>query len=124
MSEPTIQSLNNKITVMNSTLIGLLERIKILEINSAIFITSSELKSEITSLEDKVADINTSINTLETKLQRIILPADTRYYLKESEITDFRNHFRQLRAFMSEIDNTRTALIRLASRYNLTNSQL
>ena len=80
-----------------------------------------------TSLEDvnsSITDMNVIVNNLETKLQKISLPGNTRYYLDQSEITDFRNHFRQLRSMMSELEKSRQAFIRLSARYNLTNSSL
>jgi prefoldin subunit 5 len=99
-------------------------RITDLENNAGIYITQSSLQSSMSELEQSIKNMNDTILGIENKLQKINLPEGTRFYLEESEVSDFRNHFRQLRSMMSELDKSRQAFIRLASRYNLTNSTL
>lgn len=123
MADPTLQGLDNTLRVTRTEMSGLEARIETLEERASIYITNAELQTSLSDINDNISDINTTINTIETQLQRVVLPTDTRYYLQESEISDFRNNFRQLRALMAELERSRAAFIRLASRYNLTNSQ-
>jgi len=120
----TEQTLYNSIESMKRVINGLSERVTSLEQIAGIYVTGSTLQTSLKDITDSITDMNKSISTIEDKLQRITLPSETRYYLQESEITDFRTHFRQLRAMMSELDKSRQAFIRLASRYNMTNSSL
>jgi predicted nucleic acid-binding Zn-ribbon protein len=109
---------------MKRSINGIEQRTTDLEQISGIYITESSLQTSLADIQNTVNNMNTALTKLEYKLQKITLPDATRYYLEESEITDFRNHFRQLRSMMSELEKSRQAFIRLASRYNLTNSSL
>ena len=120
----TIDSVYNTVQAQQGIINGLSTRIATLENAAGIYISQSSLQSSISELQSNIDDINTTLVTIETQLQKITLPSDTRYYLEESEITDFRNHFRQLRTMMGELDKSRQAFIRLAARYNMTNSTL
>lgn len=120
----TLESLYNSIQTIKKSVNGIESRTADLEQISGIYITQAGLQSSLSTMQKSIDDMSTTIRDLECKLQKITLPDGTRYYLEESEITDFRNHFRQLRSMMSELDKSRQAFIRLASRYNLTNSSL
>jgi predicted nucleic acid-binding Zn-ribbon protein len=124
MAEPTLTSLYNSYITLKKSVSGIESRVKVVEDKFAAYVSTSELNTESRRLEALIQDANDTIETIETKLQKIELPADTRYYLEEAEITDFRNHFRQLRVFFSEVENSRKAMIRLLARYNLTSSSL
>tara|TARA_Y100000310_G_C20585002_1_gene764929 strand:+ start:319 stop:708 length:390 start_codon:yes stop_codon:yes gene_type:complete len=45
------------------------------------------------------------ITKIEEKLSKISLPADTRFYLEESEVRDFRANFQKLTALMTDVEN-------------------
>lgn len=124
MAEPTIQSINNSILALKKTVASLQNDVLSLQADQDIYATKSDLSTEVHELEESLTSVNSSLSSIETKLQKISLPTDTRYYLEESEITSFRNHYRQLRAMMAETEKSRVAMIRLMSRYNLTNSSL
>lgn len=120
----TPESLYNSIESVKKDVSSISTRVTKLESISGIYITNASLQTNLVELQRTIDDMETSILELETKMQKISLPTDTRYYLEESEITDFRNHFRQLRVMMSDVEKSRQAFIKLASRYNMTNSTL
>ncbi|HLD91313.1 MAG TPA: hypothetical protein VI911_09910 [Patescibacteria group bacterium] len=120
----TSESLYNSIEQLKRTINGLATRISDLETTTGIYVTQSTMQTSLEDVNSSITDMNVIVNNLETKLQKISLPGNTRYYLDQSEITDFRNHFRQLRSMMSELEKSRQAFIRLSARYNLTNSSL
>lgn len=120
----TPESLYNSIESVKKDVSSISTRVTKLESISGIYITNASLQTNLVNLQLAIDDMETSILELETKMQKISLPTDTRYYLEESEITDFRNHFRQLRVMMSDVEKSRQAFIKLASRYNMTNSTL
>lgn len=118
----TIESLSNSIQGIKKNLNGVESRVSDIEKKSNTYITQASLQSSIGEVNANVSSLNDTLSNLEVKLQKVSLPDSTRYYLEESEIADFRNHFRQLRTMMSELEKTRQSFIRLASRFNLTNS--
>ena len=120
----TVDTLYNQLQSQMNIINGLSGRITPLESNSGTYISYSSLQSSISELQSNIDSINNTITGIESQLNKITLPSDTRYYLEESEITDFRNHFRQLRAMMSDLEKSRQAFIRLSARYNMTNSSL
>ena len=120
----TLESLYNSLEQVKKNLNGVTQRVVDLEEISGIYITQASLQTAMRDIQQSITDMNTTIASLENKLQKITLPEGTRFYLEESEITDFRNHFRQLRSMMSELEKSRQAFIRLAARYNLTNSSI
>lgn len=122
MSTVTLQSLYNSIESMKKSINSLSGRVSDLENISGIYITESTLSTSIRQVNDTISDLNKVIGGIESKLQKITLPEDTKYYLEQSEISNFRKNFRQLRVMMTEVENSRQAMIKLLARYNLTNS--
>ena len=120
----TLNSLENSIMTINKALLGLGERMNSLEDGQAIYVSKADLQTVTGALSDQITAMNVALSKVEQKLTKIILPEDTRYYLVSSEITDFRTNFRQLRGMMVELEKTRQAFIKLAARYNLTNSSM
>jgi prefoldin subunit 5 len=120
----TNESLYNSIESLKRTVNGLSERIVDLEEIQGIYVSQSVLQTSLEDMKTSISSLNTSMKEIECKLQKITLPEGTRYYLAESEISDFRSHFRQLRSMMAELEKSRQAFIRLAARYNLTSSTL
>ena len=118
------EALQNQINSLRARVSDSENIIKDIEDKQSIFVTKSDLFAEIRSIENLVNDINEALATIENKLAKVFLPADTRFFLEESEITDFRNNFRQLRALTADLEKSRQSFIKLASRFNLTNSQL
>jgi prefoldin subunit 5 len=124
MSTITTESLYNSIESLKRSMGELSRRVTELEDIAGIYVTQSTMQTAMADMQTTVDNMSESLMSIENKLQKISLPQGTRFYLEESEITDFRNHFRQLRSMMSELEKSRQAFIRLASRYNLTNSTL
>lgn len=120
----TNESLYNSIESLRKTVNGLSERVFDLEEIQGIYVSQSSMQTSLEDMKSSITSLNSAMKAVECKLQKITLPEGTRYYLEESEVTDFRNHFRQLRSMMAELEKSRQAFIRLASRYNLTNSNL
>lgn len=118
------EALNNQIISLRTRVSTLENRMLDLEDKQTIFVTKSDLFAEVKNINNTVNDINEALATIENKLAKVFLPADTRFFLQESEITDFRNNFRQLRALSADLERSRQAFIKLSARFNLTNSQL
>jgi predicted nucleic acid-binding Zn-ribbon protein len=109
---------------IKTQLTGLENRIQDMEDQLSVYVTSSDLQSYLNDINSTMNDYNDALSDLENRLAKVVLPTDTRYFLTESEITDFRDNFRKLRIMMSEVEKSRQSMIRLLSRYNLTASTL
>jgi len=114
--EHMMVSMGSRLTAAENEIQGVLR-------NMQIVINRATLRTVLDQVEDKFKLMNESLRVIEAKLAKVLLPDDTRYYLQESEISNFRRNFRQLRMMMATFDRTRKALVELAARYNLTNSQ-
>ena len=64
----------------------------------------SDLARSESNLDAKIKSNSELITTIEQKLATIILPEDTKYYLEESEVGDFRSNFNKLLAMMSSFE--------------------
>lgn len=71
----------------------------------------SDLGRSETSLKALIDSNSESINTLERQIGKVILPEDTRFYLSESEISDFRSNFSKLLAMMAQFETLYNNLV-------------
>jgi predicted nucleic acid-binding Zn-ribbon protein len=123
MSSITLESLYNSVELVKRNNVALNDRLTAVEEISGVYVSKSDLQTEMNNFEAQITEVTAALQVIETKLQKITLPESTRYYLEESEITAFRENFRQLRSMMAEVEKSRQALIRLAARFNFTNSR-
>lgn len=117
----TLESLDNSIRVMRKDIAGLESSIEDLEAQLTVYVTKADLTTAIAEVNDTITELTSAMATVEEKVANVLLPNDTRFYLKESEITDFRTNFKTLRALLADVEKTRQALIRLMAKYNLAN---
>jgi len=61
----------------------------------------SRLNKELSAI---IKDNNTIIKDLEQKLAMIYLPSETRFYLEDNEVADFKSNFSRLNAMMAKFD--------------------
>jgi len=71
----------------------------------------SDLVRSETNLKSSIDGNAEIINRLERQLRKVILPEDTRYYLSEAEISDFRSNFSKLLAMMAQFETLYNNLI-------------
>lgn len=63
-----------------------------------------DLSRSIEELRELIRVSAQTIQELEEKLTKIILPEDTRLYLAEGEVQNFQSNFNTLRAMMTKFD--------------------
>jgi len=101
----------NKINVLEKNVSDINVAInKIISLLNSYVKTSDLVKSE-NSLLDDIKDLKTSISKLENKLSMIVLPNDTKYYLKQDEIQNFRNTVQQITAMMTSMEQLYTNVV-------------
>lgn len=110
-----IQNTTNKIKSLEKTIGAISNRLdnidKVLNLTVNI---SDLLKSEVT-LKELIKQTNESISKIEQKLSKVSLPDDTRYYLNQDEIANFRCTIQQLSAMMSSFEQLYKNLVAFSS---------
>ncbi len=71
----------------------------------------SELKLSENNIKNTIRTNTSNITKLQEKLDLVMLPEDTRYYLAESEISDFRANFMKLVTMMAELNTLYESLV-------------
>ncbi len=80
----------------------------------------SDLSRMSQDLDDQIKGNSELISNIEQKLAKISLPDDTRYYLEETEVADFRSNFNKLLAMMASFDQLYKNLVAYSVN-NVTN---
>lgn len=71
----------------------------------------SDLARSEANLKASIDGNAENINRLERQLGMVVLPEDTRYYLQQSEISDFRSNFSKLLAMMAQFETLYNSLV-------------
>lgn len=70
----------------------------------AVTCTKNELIISEELLRNLISNINNNINLLNEKLSIISIPQETRYYLEENELLNFRNNTQKLTAMIADVE--------------------
>lgn len=115
MSTLTTEQLEMKVLNLETQIKGLVTKINNVttEVNSKTNVVDANRNNiELRSL---ISDNGTLITNLEEKLAKVILPAETRFYLSEGEVTDFQSNFNQLKAMMISFEKLYKNLVAYSS---------
>jgi hypothetical protein len=107
-----------KLKNLETQLKGTQEQIKILRADIESKVYTSELRRTEAILRNLISDCNSLITNLEDKLAKVILPAETRYYLDQGEVSQFQSNFNQLRAMMANFTQLYNNLVAYTSSQN------
>lgn len=99
-----IQQLKTQVQTLSATLYELKQ-----DVNSRVRL--SDLARSEERLNQIIKDNSELIVKLEQKLAKVSLPEDTRYYLSETEIADFRSNFNKLLAMLSSFEQLYKSLV-------------
>lgn len=99
------QDISNRFISVENSIKDLSKRIKLLELAIGANVGQSQLKLSDSALQLKIDNNSSLMRKLEDKLSKITLPEDTRYYLEESEVQDFRANFQKLSALMVDVES-------------------
>ncbi len=104
MSAKTNEQLTLELQQLRTTVTGLQVSVAELTQNTNSRVMMSDLVRSETNLDNKIKDLAELISKIEQKLAKISLPDDTRYYLEESEVADFRSNFNKLLAMLTSFE--------------------
>ncbi len=78
-------------------------------------VSLSQLKLSENRMRQLIADNSGLITNLEEKLSLVSLPDETKYFLKESEIEDFRSNFQKLAAMIADVNELYVSMVAYVS---------
>lgn len=99
-----------EINKINKSIIDINKRIDALVNLFGKAVTLSDLRILQRDLDNKTQQTATLVAELESRLNMIKTPDETRFYLEESEIEDFRINFTKLSTMISDVNDTYTSL--------------
>tara|TARA_B100001250_G_C19815116_1_gene797875 strand:+ start:441 stop:749 length:309 start_codon:yes stop_codon:yes gene_type:complete len=94
----------------------LLQRIEDLETKVATLETTSSVNLKIGALQDTVGTLLTDIALINEKLENIIVPSDTRFYLSTEEINFIRSGMATVSKLMVDLESLKDSLLRSAQQ--------
>ena len=91
-----------------------LERLAALEATVATLETKTTVQLKINTLTDTVGTLLAEIATIQTQLQVVQLPEDSRYYLSQNELDFIRRGMSDVSKLIVELEDLRDSLVRLS----------
>ena len=93
---------------------SILERIAALETQVANLETKASVTLKIGAVNDSIGTVLADVAIINEKLQNIMIPEDTRYYLSTDELAFIRDGMKKVTKMMVELENLRDSLLRTA----------
>lgn len=103
--------LTNQLTRIEKEIDKIKARITNLENLFGGSVSTSQLNLTDHRLRGLIQSNSALITDIQEKISMIYLPDETRYYLKESEIDDFRANFQKLAAMISDVEQLYDSLV-------------
>lgn len=104
-----IKKLDAKITNNETSISKLTSTISILS-------RKSDLQNEVTRLKGEISDISGVVTEVNARLNKVLLPKETKYYLGEDELLSLRNKIRQMNALLVRMQNLEKIIVQSLSR--------
>ena len=117
LSNEQIESKFNRITVELSGIKLQIRRI-VDDLNNKI--DANDLNRNITTLKALIDTQSSLISDVENRLSKVVLPEETRYYLKEGEVASFQSNLNTMKAMLANMDKMYKNIVAFQS--NLINS--
>ena len=95
---------------------NILDRLAALEVKVANLATNASVDLKIQALQDTVGTLLADIAIINEKLDNVILPEDSRFYLSTDEINFIRDGMSKVSKMMVDLENLRDSLMRSAQQ--------
>jgi len=95
---------------------SILTRLEALEAKVDTLATTAYVDLRIGLVADDTGTLLSEIAIIKEKLDHIVIPEDTRFYLSPEEISFIRDGMSTVTKFMVELENLRDELLRLAQQ--------
>jgi len=95
---------------------SILSRLEVLEAKVETLATTTYVDLRVGLLNDDLGTLLAEFSVVQEKLNHIVIPEDTRFYLSPEEISFIRDGMSTVTKFMVELENLRNELLRLAQQ--------
>jgi prefoldin subunit 5 len=116
----SLEQLTTEIKNLTRALSGLQTQVVSLDSKVSAAVLASDLVTTEKNIEEQIAAVSNTVTKLEEKLARVVLPTDTRYYLDESDISDFRSNFAKLLAMTATFEQLYKNLVAYSAKVQST----
>lgn len=120
MAVKTLSQLDTELQQLKTIVQGLANKITELQQDINARPMRSDLSRSELNLDAKIKSNSELIGKIEQKLNQISLPSDTRYYLSQTEIADFRSNFNKLLAMMASFDALYKNIVAYSANFQTT----
>ena len=93
---------------------SILSRLEALEATVQTLATNASVNLKIDAVNDAIGPILADLAVINYKLNNIMVPEDTRYYLSQDEINFLRDSMKKVTKQMVELESLRDELLRVA----------
>ena len=112
----TNEQLENKILVLETKIKGIIVTIERIASDLVSKSSGADLSRLDSQLRELITDVSSTVNNLDAKLTKVILPEETRYYLEEGEVTSFQSNFNKLKSMMIQFEKLYNNLVAYEAR--------
>ena len=105
------QAFVNKIISLEQSIKDLSMRLTKIEVDLENYATDKSVEVRIQETDNNVRENAVAIRDLQTQLQNVVLPDNIRYYLSQSEVSEFRKNYKQILAMLADVDEKYKALV-------------
>lgn len=107
----TIDQLENRIINLEKKVQGIILNLERIVNELVSKVNSNDLSRTDALLRELILANSKMIDSLSSKLSKIILPEETRYYLDGGEVQSFQSNFNKLKGMMTQMDKLYKNLI-------------
>ena len=105
------QAYVNKLNSFELSLKELTIRVSKIEKDLENYVTQKSVQVYLQDTNNAVEDNSKAIRDLQIQVENIVLPDDTRYYLDQSEVEEFRKNYKIILSMIADIDEKYKALV-------------
>jgi len=100
----TTDQLENKILNLEKKIQGIITTMDRFLAELTTKVSSADLSRTDAQVRELITDLSKVVQTLDSKLAKVILPEESRYYLEGAEVEEFQSNFLKLKSMMIQFD--------------------
>lgn len=114
----TTEQISTNFNILDIKIQGVAVQLERLASNLANKANLTDLSRAVEEIRELIRETASTVQSLEQKLSKVILPEDTRLYLAEGEVQSFQSNFNALKAMMTKFDRLYKNLVAYQSNSN------
>ena len=111
--------LTNRVVKLEQQMKAVLADIELLKVEMNKYATQGQVKTSEANTKNIINQNSILINDIQQQLQTIVIPDDTKYYLKNSEIEEFRSNYTRLIALVTDAEKLHQSIIAYVAQLDM-----